>query len=171
MNREDDQTMNGLPGARLRRVTEFIDDNLARALPLADLSAEAHMSQYHFARLFKESTGLPPHRFVVQRRIERACELLAAGQMSIDAIARAVGFRTRSHFSMMFHRLTGSPPTVYRAFASLRNTDGGVARTNGETDANARMYFEVPVAHPGGELPDHQREVSAQRVPPDQPSL
>src|SRR5205823_5684192 len=126
MNREDDQTMNGLPGARLRRVTEFIDDNLARALPLPDLSAEAHMSQYHFARLFKESTGLPPHRFVVQRRIERACELLAAGQMSIDAIARAVGFRTRSHFSMMFHRLTGNPPTAYRAVAALRKTGGDV---------------------------------------------
>ena len=115
MNREDDQTMNGLPGARLRRVTEFIDDNLARALPLADLSAEAHMSQYHFARLFKESTGLPPHRFVVQRRIERARELLAAGQLSIDAIARAVGFRTRSHFSMMFHRLTGASKVAFAA--------------------------------------------------------
>jgi AraC family transcriptional regulator len=130
MNKEDDETMNGLPGARLRRVTEFIDDNLARALPLADLSAEAHMSQYHFARLFKESTGLPPHRFVVQRRIERARELLAEGQMSIDAIARAVGFRTRSHFSMMFHRLTGSPPTVYRAFAALRKTGDDVHESN-----------------------------------------
>ena len=118
--------MNGLPTMRLRRVTEFIDDNLARALPLADLSAEAHMSQYHFARLFKESTGLPPHRFVVQRRIERARELLAAGQLSIDAIARAVGFRTRSHFSMMFHRLTGNPPTVYRAFAASQKTGADV---------------------------------------------
>jgi AraC family transcriptional regulator len=116
----------GLPGARLRRVTDFIDDNLARALPLAQLSAEAHLSQYHFARLFKESTGLPPHRFVVQRRIERACALLIDGQMSIDAIARAVGFRTRSHFSMVFHRHTGSPPTVYRAFASSRKTNGDV---------------------------------------------
>ena len=62
----------------------------------------------------------------MQRRIERACELLAAGQMSIDAIARAVGFRTRSHFSMMFHRLTGNPPTAYRAFAALRKAGGDV---------------------------------------------
>ena len=136
MNKEDDETMNGLPGARLRRVTEFIDDNLARALPLADLSAEAHMSQYHFARPFKESTGMPPHRFVVQRRIERACELLADGQMSIDAIARAVGFRTRSHFSMMFHRLTGSPPTVYRTFAALRKTGGDVHESPTENGHN-----------------------------------
>src|SRR5215813_13897439 len=112
--------MSGLPGTQLRRVTEFINDNLARALPLAELSAEAHLSQFHFARLFKESTGLPPHRFVVQRRVERACAL------SIDAIARAVGFRTRSHFSMVFHRHTGSPPTVYRMFASMRKTNGDV---------------------------------------------
>ncbi len=118
--------MNGLQGARLRRVTEFIDDHLAGTLPLAALSAEARMSQYHFARLFKQSTGLPPHKFVVRRRIERACELLIEGQLSIDAVARAVGFRTRSHFSMMFHRLTGSPPTVYRTFASLRKSAGDV---------------------------------------------
>jgi len=134
--REDEETMNGLPVVRLRRVTEFIDDNLARALPLADLSAEAHLSQYHFARLFKESTGMPPHRFVVQRRIERARELLAQGQLSIDAIARAVGFRTRSHFSMMFHRLTGDPPTVYRAFAAVRKSSGDVHEAPAENGHN-----------------------------------
>jgi len=124
--------MSGLPGAQLRRVTEFIDDNLTRALPLSELSAEAHMSQFHFARLFKESTGLPPHRFVVRRRIERACALLLDGQLSIDAIGRAVGFRTRSHFSMVFHRQTGSPPTVYRAFAGLQRGDGAMHGQNGE---------------------------------------
>jgi AraC family transcriptional regulator len=113
-------------------VTEFIDGNLTRALPLAELSAEAHMSQYHFARLFKESTGLPPHRFVVQRRIERARALLLDGHLSIDAIARAVGFRTRSHFSMVFHRHTGSPPTVYRAFATVQKNDGAGHQQNGE---------------------------------------
>jgi len=113
-------------------VTEFIDDNLARALPLAELSAEAHLSQYHFARLFKESVGIPPHRFVVQRRIERACALLIEGHLSIDAIARAVGFRTRSHFSMVFHRHTGSPPTVYRSFAGLQKTNGDVHNQGGE---------------------------------------
>jgi AraC family transcriptional regulator len=128
--------MNGLQGPRLRRVTEFIDDHLAGALPLTALSAEARMSQYHFARLFKQSTGLPPHKFVVRRRIERACELLIEGQLSIDAVARAVGFRTRSHFSMMFHRLTGSPPTVYRTFASLRKSAGDVHEQVAEDGQN-----------------------------------
>jgi AraC family transcriptional regulator len=116
----------GLPGARLRHVTEFIDDNLGRPLPLAELSAQAHLSPYHFTRLFKQSTGVPPHRFVVRRRIERACALLIEGRLSVDAVARAVGFRTRSHFSMVFHRHTGRPPTVYRAFASVSDTAGAV---------------------------------------------
>jgi AraC family transcriptional regulator len=124
--------MSGLPGAQLQRVTEFIDHNLARALPLAELSAEAHLSQYHFARLFKESMGIPPHRFVVRRRIERACALLLEGHLSIDAIARAVGFRTRSHFSMVFHRHIGSPPTVYRAFGSLPKTNGAAHEASSE---------------------------------------
>ena len=125
--------MSGLPAARLRHLTEFIDANLAGALPLATLSAEARMSPFHFARLFKESTGLSPHRFVVRRRIERACALLIDGQFSVDAVAHAVGFRTRSHFSMTFHRLTGIPPTVYRSFASLRQP-GETAHDNGSTN-------------------------------------
>jgi AraC family transcriptional regulator len=126
--------MSGLPAPRLQHLTEFIDDNLARALPLSELSAEAHMSPYHFSRLFKESTGVPPHRFVVQRRIDRACALLLEGHLSIDAIARAVGFRTRSHFSMMFHRLTGTPPTVYRAVGTLRKDGNGVHGELGDGD-------------------------------------
>ena len=117
----------GLPATRVRRVTEFIDNNLARPLPLAELSAEARLSPYHFSRLFRQSTGLPPHRFVVRRRIDRACALLLERQLSVDAVARAVGFRTRSHFSMMFHRLTGRPPTVYRAFAASRTSNGDAA--------------------------------------------
>jgi AraC family transcriptional regulator len=135
--------MSGLSAPRLRHVTEFIDDNLARALPLSELSAEAHMSPYHFSRLFKESTGVPPHRFVVQRRIDRACALLVEGHLSIDAIARAVGFRTRSHFSMMFHRLTGTPPTVYRAVATVRKSDNGAhdpARDGNQTNGGGQTH-------------------------------
>jgi transcriptional regulator GlxA family with amidase domain len=65
-----------LPACRLRRVTQYIQDNLHRTLRLAELSAHVHMSPYHFARLFKRSTGTPPHRFVLRRRIDRATTLL-----------------------------------------------------------------------------------------------
>ena len=68
----DPRGAGGLPGARLRRVTEYIDANLRRVLSLDELSAQVHMSRFHFARLFKRSTGLSPHRFVLQRRIDRA---------------------------------------------------------------------------------------------------
>jgi hypothetical protein len=58
-----------LPMSRLRRVTEYIQQNLGKGLPLAELAALVSMSPFHFARLFKGSTGLPPHRFVIRQRI------------------------------------------------------------------------------------------------------
>ena len=108
---------NGLPGSVLRRVLDHIDANSARGLPLSELSALAHMSAFHFARLFKQSTGVSPHRFVVGRRIERAKQLLETGDASIATIAQAVGFRTASHFATVFHRSTGQTPRAYRTAA------------------------------------------------------
>ena len=71
----------GLPGTALRRVLDHIEANLHRDPPLSELSARAYMSAFHFARLFKRSTGLPPHRFVVGRRIGRARRrLVGAGE-------------------------------------------------------------------------------------------
>jgi len=64
-------------------------------LRLAELATVVYMSPYHFARLFKGSTGVPPHRFVVRQRIARARAFLAAQELSIAQIARRVGFRTR----------------------------------------------------------------------------
>ncbi len=104
----------GLPTYRLRRVTEYIEINLDRALRLAELSALVHMSPYHFARLFKRSTGTSPHRFVVRRRIDRATTLLAVQDFPIYKIAQAVGFRTASHFSSVFELITGFTPSAYR---------------------------------------------------------
>ena len=83
-----------LPGCRLRRVTEYIQQNLDKDLTLAELAAVVYMSPYHFARLFKRSTGVPPHRFLVRHRIDEACALLAARKVpirfiSISSIRRA----------------------------------------------------------------------------------
>ena len=76
-----------LPGPRLRRVTEFIALHLDQDLTLAQLGAVACMSRFHFARLFKRSTGLPPHRFVVRARIDHARALLAEQRLPIRRIA------------------------------------------------------------------------------------
>lgn len=104
----------GLPGFKLRRVTEYIDINLRRELRLAELSAVVHMSPYHFARLFKRSSGVSPHQFVVRRRIEKATALLATPGLSIRAIAWAVGFRAAGHFATTFRRMTGVTPSALR---------------------------------------------------------
>ena len=116
---------NGLPGARLRRVTEFIEGNLPRALPLAELSALAQLSPCHLTRLFKQATRVAPHQFIERRRIDRACVLLAARELSIGAVGHAVGFRSCSHFSATFRRVTGTSPSVYQ-------TDARVLAEHGE---------------------------------------
>ena len=113
-----------LPWGRLRRVIEYIQQNLDQALTLAELAALVYMSPYHFARLFKCSTGVPPHRFVVQQRIARACAILATPEPSIAQISRMVGFRSPSHFTTAFRRVTGITPKGYRT-ATLREDRPG----------------------------------------------
>jgi len=111
-----------LPSFRVRRVTEYIEQNLEKELRLAELAALVCMSPYHFARLFKGSTGVPPHRFVLRRRVAHARALLAAPELSIAQIAGRVGFRRPSHFTTVFRRVSGLTPRDYRNDA-LR--DGG----------------------------------------------
>jgi AraC family transcriptional regulator len=108
-----------LPGSKLRRVTEHIRAHLDQDLTLAHLGAVVYMSPYYFARCFQHSTGLPPHRFVVQQRIARARAFLATQEQSIAQISRLVGFRTPSHFTTVFRRVTGLTPRAYRT-AALR---------------------------------------------------
>jgi AraC-like DNA-binding protein len=103
-----------LPWGRLRRVIEHIQQNLDKDLTLAELAGLVYMSPYHFARLFKRSTGVPPHRFVVRQRIARARAILATQEPSVAQISRMVGFRTPSHFTTVFRRVTGITPRGYR---------------------------------------------------------
>ena len=112
----------GVPECRLRRVTQYVQNNLHRELRLAELSSLVHMSPYHFARLFKRSTGVSPHRFLARRRIEQTRALLAAQTLPIAEIARSVGFRTPSHFTTTFRRVTGITPSVYRSSGEAEPT-------------------------------------------------
>src|SRR5260370_8241530 len=100
-----------LPLSRLRRITDHIREHLDQDLTLAQLGAVVYMSPFHFARLFQRSTGLPPHRFVVRPRIDRAAPLLTAPELPIPQISRVVGFRTPSHLPPRFRRpLPPTPP-------------------------------------------------------------
>lgn len=103
-----------LSEASLRSVTDYVDDNLAGDLSLAEIAAAANLSPYHFARTFKRSTGLSPHQYVMHRRIERAKELLRSTDLPVGVVARRVGFASPSHFSQQFGRLVGVPPSALR---------------------------------------------------------
>lgn len=97
----------------LNAVVEYIMANLARDIALADLAAVAHLSEFHFARIFKATTGQSPHRFVVGRRIERAKNLLAERRLTLSQVAAAVGFTDQSHFIRQFKRVVGVTPSNY----------------------------------------------------------
>src|SRR5262249_34422664 len=97
-----------------RAVRQHLEDHLADPVSLAAMAELAQLSPYHFARAFKQSFGMPPHRYHMQLRIERAKALLAKGHLSVAEIAVGVGFSETSAFSASFRKLTGSAPSLYR---------------------------------------------------------
>lgn len=103
----------GLPTYRLRQVVEYMDAYLDRDLALAELAAVARMSPNYFTQLFKQSTGLTPHQYVIQRRVERAKHLLMEGKGTIADIALQVGFAHQSHLNRHFKRWVGVTPKVF----------------------------------------------------------
>jgi AraC family transcriptional regulator len=104
----------GLSGWQQRTVADYIEANLAEALRLTELAQLVRLSPYHFARAFKQSFGVPPHRYHVGRRIERAKNLLADPANSVTAIASRLGFSETSSFSATFRRVTGASPSDFR---------------------------------------------------------
>jgi AraC family transcriptional regulator len=104
-----------LPRHKLRAVIDYIHEHLDAELSLDHLAAIAHLSPYHFARVFKNSTGLPPHQYVIARRVERAKELLRGrNRPSLAEVAAEVGFSDQSHFTRHFRRLVGITPRRFQ---------------------------------------------------------
>ena len=100
-----------LPRGRLRAVVEYIEEHLDAGPTLGQMAAVARLSAYHFARQFKAATGLPPHQYVIARRVERARELLQAGtDASLAEVALRAGFSDQSQFCRHFKRLLGVTP-------------------------------------------------------------
>ena len=109
------RTDGALPQRKLRAVVECIEEQLDASLSLEQLASAAHLSAYHFARQFKAATGLPPHQYVITRRVERAKELLLTGtDQSLAEVATLVGFSDQSQFSYHFKRLLGVTPGQFR---------------------------------------------------------
>jgi AraC family transcriptional regulator len=99
---------------KLQLVRDYVDAGLAGKLALEDIASSIHMSAYHFARCFKATTGETPHAYVTRLRVERAQELLRTTSSSMSAIARRVGFSSKSHFAAVFLRSTGISPHRFR---------------------------------------------------------
>jgi AraC family transcriptional regulator len=103
---------------KLRAVLEYIHEHLDAELCLDHLAALAHMSPYHFARLFKNSTGMPPHQYVIARRVERAKELLRdRDPLPLAEVAVETGFSSQSHFTRHFKRFVGVTPRQFQTDA------------------------------------------------------
>lgn len=99
---------------RLKRVLDFIEHNLEENLTMRDLAEEAGLSLYHFTRCFKQDTGYTPYRYIIERRIAKAKELISSSDMPLAQVALACGFGSQANFTSMFHRLVGMPPGVWR---------------------------------------------------------
>jgi AraC family transcriptional regulator len=109
-----------LPRGRLRAVVEYIEEHLDASPTLEQIAAVARLSPYHFARQFKAATGLPPHQYVIARRVERAKQLLQGGHdLPLAEVAAYAGFSDQSQFSRHFKRLVGVTPGQFRTPARI----------------------------------------------------
>ena len=104
----------GLAPRQMRRVLEYINAHLADDLGLVELAAIAGLSPNHFGEAFKVSVGKSPHRFVMERRVQHAMELLRDEVRSIAEIAHATGFSSQSRMTENFRRVTGLTPGQFR---------------------------------------------------------
>jgi len=104
-----------LPRHKLRRVIEYIMENLGGSPTLKQMAAVVHLSPYHFARQFKAATGLAPHQYVIARRVERAQHLLRTErELGLAEVAFRSGFANQSHFCLQFKRIVGATPRQFR---------------------------------------------------------
>ena len=104
----------GLAAWQERTVSAYIEEHIAEQISLSALAQLVRLSPYHFCRAFKQSFGMPPHRYHNARRIEYARTLLAQPSSSVTEIALKVGFSETSSFTASFRKATGSTPTAYR---------------------------------------------------------
>jgi AraC family transcriptional regulator len=103
----------GLAGWQQRIVTSYIEEHLSEQVPLATLARLVRLSPYYFCRAFKQSLGMPPHRYHNSRRIRHAKTLLAKPELSVTDIGLTVGFSETSSFTAAFRKATGQTPTAY----------------------------------------------------------
>ncbi|MBY5775484.1 helix-turn-helix transcriptional regulator [Rhizobium leguminosarum] len=104
----------GLSSFDLKRAIGMIETSGHQRLSLGDLAREIGVTRFHFCRAFKQSTGMTPHAFIVQRRLKRSSDMLRSTDLSATEIALECGFGSSSHFAIAFKRAFGTSPTEFR---------------------------------------------------------
>ncbi|WAS95821.1 AraC family transcriptional regulator [Nannocystis punicea] len=104
----------GLTPRQLREVCTYMQEHLSAPVGLRELAALGGMSQAHFSRAFKASTGVPPHRWQLNARVERAQQLLLGAEVPLADIALRLGFVDQSHLTRVFRRVVGTTPSAWR---------------------------------------------------------
>ena len=99
---------------RIREVQIFLEENLDRDVDLRTIAREASLSPYYFTRQFTAYVGVPPYRYLIGLRIERAKDLLRGSELTVTQICHRVGFNSLSHFTTTFRQHTGFSPSAYR---------------------------------------------------------
>jgi len=107
-------TLGGLSPTALRRAIERLRSDADADVSLAALAADADLSRFHFCRAFKESTGLSPHAWLRQHRLEQAMNMLRDTDDSVVSIAAALGYSSQTAFAAAFRKLTGETPSDWR---------------------------------------------------------
>jgi AraC family transcriptional regulator len=119
LSRAPPRSVGGLSSRSLRLVLEYVEDALGQQIKLRELAALAGTSARHFERAFRQSTGCPPHAYVLERRLEVARHLLIdQPELAIEQIAHRLGFSSGSHFSSAFRQRVGCSPTEFRKIRS-----------------------------------------------------
>jgi AraC-like DNA-binding protein len=104
----------GLAAWQRDHALQFLLSDLSADFPVAELASRCGLSRSYFTRAFRISTGLPPHRWLMRFRIERAQEKLERTSESIAEIALSCGFADQSHLTRVFHAIIGSSPAAWR---------------------------------------------------------
>ena len=104
----------GLAAWQQRRVADYIEEHLSEDIPLSTLAGLANLSPYHFSRAFRQSFAMPPHRYHISRRIDRAKCMLANVSLSVTEVGHKLGFSESSAFATTFRKFTNSSPSEFR---------------------------------------------------------
>lgn len=104
----------GLAQWQVKVVVDYLEGHLADNTTISELSALLQLSRFHFIRAFKKTVGMPPHQFILHRRIERARELLADRNLSVTEIAERTGFNGTAQLTRAFRQIAGTTPTAFR---------------------------------------------------------